>query len=147
MTKTVTAAQFQSKLLEKDVAQQVRDFMECRHWRRVRMQSIKGFGAGGSMITVGEKGMADLLYVLYLSEKEFPGLAAFCWVETKRFKGGKRHQEQNDWQTKERQRGAIVLNANDIVLFEKEYNAHFGWVHERGLAPSQQSFGLFEERF
>jgi len=142
---TMTAAKFQQKhLLEKDVAKQIRDFLEVRHWRRVRNQSMVTMGAGGPM-TIGEKGMADLLYIHYIDWIEYPGLAAMLWIETKRAKGGKRHEDQVKWHAKEQGRGAVTLFANDITDFEREYRRYFGWLHQPGQTPDQQPLQLQDD--
>jgi len=140
-----------AKLIERDVAKQLRDFLEFRGWRRVRMTVGMAMGGGG-MMSLGERGMPDLLYIRYFT-KPRGGALAF-WAETKRPGGGKdcrcragdkklcRHCQQRKWREEERLRGALVVVVDDLREFHEWYDSTFGWLHSGPLADGQLRLGL-----
>lgn len=84
--------------------------LELDGWRRVRtdLKHLRGMG-------VQEPGMADDLFIRYVSvarakEYENFGWAEVMWIEWKK-KGGRAGDHQLDWQNNERYRGARVLLA------------------------------------
>lgn len=115
------------ELKERDVTRQVRDFLEWRGWRPVRMQ-VAAFArpTDGAMVRVGEVGMADYLFVRYLPRT---GAALALWVEFKRPKGGRVAAHQKAWHERERERGAEVWRVDDLDNFAARYEAAFGWLH------------------
>jgi len=126
-------------LKERDVAKQVSDFLEFRGWRRLRNQVGLATNMGGHTIRFGEKGMADLLFLLYLPQQSPTGEciphAMVMWLETKR-KGGKLSLDQTVWQAAERARGALVLNVDHFEIFAAWYDVQLGWLHSAsGTAP------------
>jgi len=123
------------KLLERHVSRQVRDFLEYRGWRAIRMQRTV---IPGSFQT-GEKGMADYLFVRYLPEVK-PGCSLTLWVETKR-PGGPLRKHQPEWHAEERLRGAQVWVVDDFDLFARNYERVWGWLHHGG-ARGQLEFSL-----
>ncbi len=103
------------KLLERDVTKQVKDFLESRGWRGVRMQRTIVRG----QFQTGEPGMADFLFVHYLSGKHL-------WIEFKRPGDGRVSPVQKDWQHAERSRGAHVWVVDNLDEFEGDYEEVFG---------------------
>jgi hypothetical protein len=126
-----------AKLLEADVTKQIKDFMEWRQWRPVRMQRTVIPGA----FQTGEPGIADYLFIRYL-HTEFAGLAVTCWVEMKRQHRGKMGDDQIKWRDREKKRGAIVLKANDLRDFERKYEELFGWLRTESWVQGQQQIGF-----
>lgn len=131
------------EMKEKDVANFVMDFFRKHGWqRKVRNNLGSMMNPAGQVISLGEKGRADLLFVRYLSRiaPGMPGLSLTCWVETKhpRSRGLKPHQEA--WITEERSMGAVVLvvfTPDDLVT---EYYRYFGWLHGRKGAGQLRLF-------
>jgi hypothetical protein len=119
---------FTLKLLEKDVARQVCDYLGFRGWRRLRMQRTI---LSGSFQT-GEPGQPDCLFLRYLTGGK-PGSTLALWVEFKSFRGRLR-KGQPEWHTRERLRGGLVWVVDSFEDFEETYDREFGWVHaeERG---------------
>lgn len=111
------------KLLERDVTKQIRDYMEFRQWRAIRMQRTVVPG----QFQTGEPGIADFLFVRYLNT-ELIGLSVSCWIELKRASKGRVSEDQITWRDRERHRGAIVLLVNNLRHFEVEYERLFGWL-------------------
>jgi hypothetical protein len=119
-----------AKLLEREVTGQIRDYLQLKGWRSIRMQRTVVPGQFQS----GEPGMADFLFVRYLK----PGLAAALWVELKR-PGGKLRPRQVEWIARERQRGGSVMVVEEFEEFERSYRTLFGWLHD-GRLPGQIDF-------
>ena len=126
------------KLTERDVARQVRDFLEAHGWRAIRMQVASVARPTGGGFHVGEVGMPDYLFLRYegdipatakhdYSEFEPNPLQAACqhlWVETKA-PGKKRKPHQQTWARDERLRGAVVVEVNDFDQFLAWYREEF----------------------
>jgi hypothetical protein len=128
-------------LKEAAVDRQVKDFMLLRGWRCIRFQRTVIPGA----FQTGEPGIPDRMYVKYLDKA---GVCVAVWIELKRAKRGKLSEQQQKWRDREIARGAVVLEVNDIDVFEKEYETRFGWLHEGRFAKSaahQTRLGLEEE--
>jgi hypothetical protein len=133
------------KLLEKQVAQQVRDFLRARGWRIVRTQ----FAFSPGSFSTGEPGMADDLGLFYADRDRAVALA--LWLE---YKGpnDRRHCtcqpgtgkqckvcRQLAWHQRERLRGATVWVVSDFDFFATLYEKHFGWLHSGEKAVGQLS--------
>jgi hypothetical protein len=127
------------QLLERDVTKQVKDFMEFRGWRPVRMQRTVVPGA----FQTGEPGIPDFLFVRYL-RTAFSGLSVAVWIELKRARGGKVSDEQHKWRDREKARGAIVLKASNIADFEREYERLFGWMRTEEWVDGQKQISYDE---
>ena len=120
-----------TKLLEKHVSAQVRDFLKFRQWRSVRTQ----FAFAPGSFQTGEPGMADYLFLRYLEN----GLALALWIELKGPNDQRKCRcevdkvcklcRQTAWQERERVRGARVWVVSNIEDFERQYYAEFGWLH------------------
>lgn len=137
------------QLLEADVTQQVKDFLQAKRWRVVRHQRTVVPGQFQS----GEPGIPDLQAIYYLRE----GTGVILWLELKgprdkrvcncawRVKAHKKGKcgvcLQADWQTRERSRGAQVWVVDNFEKFERQYYAAFGWLHS-GAALGQIELGL-----
>jgi hypothetical protein len=129
-------------LLEADVTRQVKDFMQHRGWRALRMQRTVVPGA----FQTGEPGIPDFLFLRYL-QTEFGGLCCACWIELKRATRGKLSQQQKQWRDRERARGAVVLTASDIKEFHAEYYRLFGWLQsEEWVRGGQREIEFKEEK-
>lgn len=129
-------------LLEADVSQQVKDFMEWRGWRAKRQNVTKVPDGTGRWIHFNEPGVADFLFIKYLST-ELTGLSVTCWVEMKRERGGRLAEDQKKWRDREVSRGAVVLKANDIRQFHSEYDHLFGWLQtEEWVRGGQREIGF-----
>ena len=121
----------EGQLLEKEVTQQVKDYLLYRGWRPVRMMRTAIPGA----FSVGEPGMPDFLFLRYLDCR--PTCAALAlWVEMKR-PDGKLREGQPEWHARERARGATVWVVDDFEWFEGLYHKHFGWLHSGDAAAGQ----------
>jgi hypothetical protein len=119
------------ELLEKQVTQQVRDFLAFRGWRPVRMQRMV---LPGSFQT-GEPGMPDYVFLHYLDCQ--PACACLAlWIEFKR-PGGKLRDGQPEWHARERLRGGIVWVVDSFEWFEQLYDRHFSWLHTGETAVGQ----------
>ena len=136
------------QLLESQVTDQIRGFLESRGWRAIRMQRTVVPGA----FTTGEPGMADFLFLYPLPDAGAYGVALQLWIELKNPRArmsckclvnrGTRRRctfcDQRNWQRMERVRGFVVWSAvNDFAWFESEYQIHFGWLHSGVRARGQ----------
>lgn len=124
-------------LLEADVTAQIKDFMEWRNWRAIRMQRTVVPG----QFSTGEPGIADFLFVRYL-RTEFLGLSVTCWIEMKRAQGGKLADKQIAWRNRELLRGAVVIKASNVSEFHDQYDAAFGWLVSESWVNGQQEIGF-----
>jgi hypothetical protein len=125
-----------AKLKERDVTKQVCDFLKLRGWRPVRFQRTVMPG----QFQTGEPGIPDFLMLRYLEN----GVALAVWVEFKHPKTGKTRDDQVIWQERERLRGATVIQVNNLEVFGKWYDTHFGWVHTDDSLKGQKAM-QFEE--
>jgi hypothetical protein len=114
---------FTLKLLEQDVARQVRDYLAFRGWRPLRMQRTV---LPGSFQT-GEPGQADYLFLRYLTDAK-PGSTLALWVEFKS-PAGRLRKGQPEWHTRERLRGGLVWVVDSFEDFEESYRREFSWLH------------------
>jgi len=97
-----------AKLLERDITRTVRDYLELRGWRAVRIN------AG----PFGKAGMPDFLWIHYQRRLMF-------WTEMKA-PGGRLGPLQSQWIEDERKRGALVLVVGDVTAFINFYEKTFG---------------------
>lgn len=117
-------------LRESDVSKQIRDFLEFRGWRVIRMNVTKTQDKSGRWTSFGEVGQPDYLCLFYkLNRANPPGCSVALWVEVKQ-KGGKLREVQAQWHRDEALRGATVVVADDFRDFESWYWECFGWVHQ-----------------
>jgi hypothetical protein len=114
---------------ERDVSRQVKDFLEWRGWRMVRMNVTKMKDKAGQWIQFGENGMADYL-ALYYMPNERPGAALAMWVEIKG-PGGKLSPDQVTWHGNELACGGCVVVAREFTEFEAWYWEQFSWLHKQ----------------
>ena len=103
-----------ARLKEKDITRTVRDYLQLRGWRPVRIN------AG----PFGKAGMPDFLMLRYGAH-----LQAF-WLEVKS-STGRLSQVQALWIDEERRRGATVIVCGDVDRFIEWYEASYG--HEGQL--------------
>lgn len=137
------------RLLEAAVTKQIKDFLEAKQWRPIRMQSGKFLNPAGQMMTVGQRGMADWFFVYYL-EKVRKGLSVTLWIEMKR-EGNKNRCDcvaraqagksgpctpcaQRDWRAREEGRGALFGPGDSIDTFMEFYRDVLGWLHDGHVA-------------
>ncbi len=125
------------ELLEKQITQQVRDFLAFRGWRPVRMQRTVLPGSFQS----GEPGQPDFLFLRYLPGCKPATACLALWIEFKR-PGGKLREGQPEWHQRERLRGGTVWVVDDFDWFEDLYERQFGWLHkgDTGLGQLQLSW-------
>lgn len=122
-----------AKLQERDITRQVRDFLQVRGWRAIRMQRSV---APGSFST-GEPGMADFLFVRYFPREKIPyGAVLHLWVEFKA-PTGRVGPHQKEWQKREAEFGGSVWVVDDLEWFQTEYFSHYGWLHSGDSARGQ----------
>lgn len=96
------------KLEEKDTTRTVREYLQLRGWRPVRINAGP-FGANG---------MPDYLFLHYRRRLSM-------WIEFKAPKGAL-SDKQAAWITQERAAGALVLVVRDIDEFFGWYEKFFG---------------------
>lgn len=121
-----------TKLRERDVSQQVRDFLSFRGWRVLRNNVTKAKDYAGNWTSYGEPGMPDFLALFYF-RKEQPGACAALWVECKQ-EGARLRANQVVWHTAEIARNALVVVADDFETFHQWYWSNLSWVHNSSLA-------------
>lgn len=121
------------KILERDIAKQVKDFLEWRGWRLVRTQ----FAFVPGSFQTGEVGMPDSIALLYRPD----GTAHVLWLEIKGPNDKRRCQcragdkrtckvcRQHAWADRERKRGARVWVVSDLGEFSAEYQRIYGHLH------------------
>lgn len=100
------------KIKERDVTKTVRDYMEYRGWRGVRIN------AG----PFGKRGQPDFLFLRYVAGSL---KAAAVWVEFKSPKG-RLSPEQTAWIDEERRRGATCIVVRDFDEFVDWYARNVG---------------------
>lgn len=114
------------KLTEAQIVRQVRDFLEYRGWRALRMQSALVGRPQGGAFRVGEKGMADYLFLLYRNwdvggQDPLSWCSALVvWIEFKR-PGKTPTPDQTQWMVEETARGAHVLTVSNFGDFADWY--------------------------
>ncbi len=138
------------KLLEKDVAKQIKDFLAAKGWRCVRTQ----FAHTPGMFSTGEPGMADYLFLRYMPAEAAPARCLAMWVEVKgpndqrtcRCRAGEKKIckvcRQKAWHDRERQRGALVWELSALNRLLVEYEREFGWLHRGEQATGQLALGI-----
>jgi hypothetical protein len=126
-----------AKLLEKQVTEQVRDFLEYRGWRAIRMQRTVVPGAFQS----GEPGMPDYLFLRYPPDFKETTATLALWIEFKSPTDKRKCRcrmasaklcgicQQAIWRERERRRGGTVWLINDFDWFAELYEKHFAWLH------------------
>jgi hypothetical protein len=120
------------RLRERDVARQVRDFLEAYGWRCFRWNVGLATNQQGTVTRYGEKGMADLMFLYYDYDAGHEGSALCLWVETKA-EGKDLRPEQVTWQLKESKLGALIVTVDQFEKFRTWYRQQFEWLHrERG---------------
>jgi hypothetical protein len=125
------------RLREREVSQQVKDFLAWHGWRVFRNQVANVQNAAGGWFHTGENGMPDLLFVYYFRRRQRPGTTLCLWIETKQEGKGLR-PDQITWQRNELARGALVLTVDKFEPFRDQYRELFGWLHEsRGPGEGQ----------
>lgn len=135
-------------LCEADITSQIRDLMEARGWRAVRMQRTIVPG----QFSTCEPGMADFLFLYFLPNPHNYAVTLALWVELKRPKArmacrclqnrGTRKRctfcDQKAWQMRERARGGVVWSGvDDLGWFIEQYDRAFGWLHSGEMARGQ----------
>lgn len=129
----------QWRILEKQVTKQGRDFFEYRGWRAIRMQSGMMASAGGSVVTIGEKGIPDFLFLHYLDKPA--GACLYVWVEFKA-PGKNLRTDQIKWHRAERLRGGMVWVIDNLEQLETIYYKVFAWLHQGDHAIGQTELHL-----
>ena len=114
-------------LREREISQQVRDFLNWKGWRILRNNVTTVRDHAGNWTSFGEKGMPDFTALFYLQHAR-PGMAVCLWVEVKQ-KDGVLRPHQVVWHRDETARGGLVVVARDFEEFERFYWEHFAWVH------------------
>lgn len=123
----------QQRVLEKDLEQAVREYLELDGWRCWHFEEV---WAEERKRTFGEAGMPDLLLIRY----DCPGTevedvrkvvrAEIMWLEVKT-DGGRVAPHQKLWHAAERKRGALT------IIFGEDFPATFdgfiGWYQDSGL--------------
>lgn len=133
------------RLLERDIERTCTEFLSLDGWRCLKTDPVSDRSRGKGF---GEKGMADCLYIRYLSACEGKGCSdgAECpvrsevmWCEWKRERGGKitsRAEKakihQKAWHAAERARGALTLIAGED--FPATIEGFQQWYMKSGLA-------------
>jgi hypothetical protein len=126
---------FGQKLNEAQVTQQIRGFMESHGWRPIRNQRTVIPGAFQSC----EPGTPDFLFLRYLPN----GVCLALWIELKaknarivcrcsQVAGTRRRCtpcDQKAWRQREKARGAVVWQVDDLDWFLQEYQEFYGWLH------------------
>jgi hypothetical protein len=111
-----------SKELEREVTKKVKQYLELRGWRGVRMQRTVVSGS----FQAGEPGEADMLFVRYRANGNVPRTGHdMIWIE---FKSPTGHlgPKQIEWIERERKRGAMVEVVDDPEAFRLFYEKTFG---------------------
>lgn len=113
----MSSATSPAKLKERDVTRTVRDYLELRGWRPVRIN------AG----PFGTNGMPDYCFLHYRR-------SLILWIE---FKGpsGTLGPKQKAWIDGERVRGARVAVVRDYDVFREWYEGEYGAEGQMRLVP------------
>jgi hypothetical protein len=120
------------ELLERQVTQQVKEYLLYRGWRPVRMQRTVLPGSFQS----GEPGQPDYIFLHYLPDCKPATACLALWIEFKRPKG-KLRDGQPEWHARERHRGGTVWVVDDLDWFLELYERTFGWLHSGDAAIGQ----------
>jgi hypothetical protein len=122
------------ELSESDIERTCTDWLVLDGWRSLKTDPVSDHSRAKGF---GELGMADRLYLRYLSRlgNVEHGSAQVLWIEWKR-KGGKAREHQKSWIVVERSRGALVLLAGEdfpasIEGFQEWYRS--SWLMRRNL--------------
>jgi len=114
-------------LKEREVVRQVKDFLQWRGWRPIRMQRTIIPGA----FQTAESGCPDYLFLRYeTGNYDRTGAALALWIEFKR-PGGPMRAGQAEWHERERIRGAAVWVVEELDDFMTLYNQHFEYLHPK----------------
>jgi len=139
------------RLLEADVTNQVRGFLEARAWRIIRFQRTVIPG----QFSTHEPGTPDLVAIRYVESSAVPGAAVVLWLELKR--KGIRAQcrcatkkarqrcsacDQQLWKERERRRGAQVWMIDSIESFINAYDTTFSYLHAPETGVGQLAIPL-----
>jgi len=103
-------------LAEKKVAEQVKDLLAAHGYKVIRLQ-VGSFSRRGAWLSIGERGMPDLLALK-------PNGCIF--VETKRSKGGVLSDDQMKWHTLARIQGCnvcVVATDDDLNHLKQQMRA------------------------
>jgi hypothetical protein len=136
-----------AKLLEKQITEQVRDFLAYRGWRPIRMQRTVVPGAFQS----GEPGMPDYLFLMYLPSRKssLTALSLALWIEFKSPTDKRKCRcrmasaklcgicQQAIWRDRERRCGGTIWIINDFDWFLELYEKQFAWLHSGDSAIGQ----------
>jgi hypothetical protein len=120
-------------LLESEIEQACTKYLHLDGWRGLKTNPVSDRKRGAGF---GEKGMADYLYLRYLSSC-ITNLARVevMWVEWKRIdakgKTTKAAAHQREWIARERARGALVLLAGED--FPATIDGFMAWYRDSGL--------------
>jgi len=130
------------KLDEKAVVRQIRDYMEYRGWRYFRTGVVAGPG-----YSIGEPGCADSQFIYYDTDKTERATCLLIWCEFKSPDDKRKCNcaigkickvcRQRQWQERERQRGAVVIQTDSFVEFATWYERHYGYLHSGYVARGQ----------
>ena len=109
---------------EAKVTQDIIKWLKGLEWRCLRTHSITARGPSRGWFQVGEPGMADWLCMSYdLDQWLCPaGKGRMFWLETKA-PGEAPTKVQREWIRKEENRGAVVIVADSLASFKKQFKA------------------------
>lgn len=126
------------RLREADVTRQVKDFLQFRGWRLIRNNVTTMQAADGAWVQFGEKGMPDYLALFYLPN----GTCQHIWIELKHPKTGITRDKQREWQQREAQRGALVLQVRQFDEFACWYDRTLAWLHTEDWVRGQKAMSF-----
>ena len=115
-------------LRESDIARTCSDLLQADGWRMLITDPVSDKSRGKGF---GEKGMADRLYLRYLSGAPAAEIIWIEWKRTVRGKATKATPHQLDWHRDERARGALTLIAG--IDFEATIEGFQAWYRDSGL--------------
>lgn len=132
-------AQSPLKLNERNVMRQVKDFLQWRWWRYIRLQSGMVTSPTAGVFRVGERGMPDACAMRFFG---YPfGAALVLFIEFKA-PNGRLRDDQIAWHSDARRRGAKVWVISSLECFEQSYAEQFGWLHRGERAVGQGELDL-----
>ena len=109
-----------SKELEREVTKKVKQYLELRGWRGVRMQRTVVPG----QFQTSEPGCADFVFLNY-DRNRSTDYCRVLWIEFKA-KTGHLGPKQVEWIAREKSRGAMVEVVDDAEEFRIFYEKTFG---------------------